>query len=255
MNALYDTIGRGYANYRKPDPRIAALILDALGDARSVVNVGAGAGSYEPCGLDVVAVEPCVTMIAQRPPHAARVIQASAENLPFPDKSFDAATAFLTTHHWSDLDQGLREMAPVSRGPCVFLDHQMEGLKFWLLQDYFPESAPQMRPLLPLDKARAVFPAIHIIPVPVPHDCTDGFFCAYWRRPEMYLGPQARAAISFFANASNVDERIDCLRRDLADGTWLRRHGEVLRETEMDLGYRLIIATPEQGDHNARSHP
>ena len=246
MNALYDTIGKGYANYRRPDPRIAAMILDAVGDARSIVNVGAGAGSYEPRDRDVVAIEPSTTMIAQRPPHAATVIQASAENLPFPDKSFDAATAFLTTHHWSDLDQGLREMARVSRGPCVFLDHQMESLKFWLLQDYFPEMASRMRPLLPLEKARAVFPAIHVIPVPVPHDCADGFFCAYWRRPEMYLDPQARAAISFFANASNVDERIDRLRLDLEDGTWLGRHGEVLRETEMDLGYRLIIATSKQ---------
>jgi SAM-dependent methyltransferase len=244
VNALYDTIGKGYANYRKPDPRIAALILDALGDARSIVNVGAGAGSYEPRDRDVVAIEPSATMIAQRPPHAATVIQASAEKLPFEDKSFEAATAFLTTHHWSDLDQGLREMARVSRGPCVFLDHQMAGLKFWLLQDYFPEMAPRMGPLLPLDSARAVFPAIRIIPVPVPHDCTDGFFCAYWRRPEMYLDPAARAAISFFANASNVDERIERLRRDLEDGTWLNRHGEVLRETERDLGYRLVIATP-----------
>jgi len=243
VNALYDTIGTGYANYRRPDPRIAALIQDALGEARSIVNVGAGAGSYEPRDREVVAIEPSTTMIAQRPPYAATAIQGSAENLPFPDKSFDTATAFLTTHHWSDLDQGLREMARVSRGPCIFLDHQMEGLKFWLLQDYFPEMDPQMRPLLPLEKARAIFPTIRIIPVPVPHDCTDGFFCAYWRRPEMYLDPQARAAISFFANASSVDERIDRLRLDLEDGTWQRRHGEVLRETEMDLGYRLIIAT------------
>jgi SAM-dependent methyltransferase len=222
------------------------MILDALGDAQSIVNVGAGAGSYEPPDRNVVAIEPSLTMIAQRPPHAATAIQASAEHLPFSDKSFDAATAFLTTHHWSDLDQGLREMARVSRGLCVFLDHQMEGLKYWLLQDYFPEMAPRMRPLLPLNRARAVFPAIHVIPVPVPHDCTDGFLCAYWRRPEMYLDPCARAAISFFANASNVDERIDRLRIDLEDGTWFHRHGEVLRETEMDLGYRLIIATSKR---------
>ena len=246
MNALYDTIGKGYANYRKPDPRIAALILDALGDAESVINVGAGAGSYEPRDRHVVAVEPSSTMIAQRAHDAARVVQASAEHLPFADKSFAAATAFLTTHHWSDLDAGLREMARVSRGPCVFLDHQMAGLRFWLLSDYFPEMAPRIGPLLPLEKARATFATTRIVPVPVPHDCTDGFFCAYWRRPEMYLDPYARAAISFFANASNVEEKIEMLRRDLDDGTWHQRHAQVLRETEMDLGYRLIIATPRQ---------
>lgn len=246
MNALYDTIGKGYANYRRPDPRIAALILDALGDAESVINVGAGAGSYEPQDRLVVAVEPSSTMIAQRPSDAARVVQASAEHLPFADKSFAAATAFLTTHHWSNLDAGLGEMARVSRGPCVFLDHQMNGLKFWLLRDYFSEMAPSMGPLLPLERARAVFDTIHIVPIPVPHDCTDGFFCAYWRRPEMYLDPSARAAISFFANASNVEERIEMLRRDLGDGTWLRRNAQVLRETEMDLGYRLVVATPRQ---------
>ena len=246
MTALYDTIGKGYADYRRPDPRIAALILDALGDARCVVNIGAGTGSYEPRDRTVIAVEPSATMIAQRPQDASGVVKASAEHLPFADKSFDAATAFLTTHHWSDLDAGLREMARVSRGPCIFLDHQMGGLQFWLLSDYFPEMAPRMGPLLPLEKAQAVFDAIHIIPVPVPHDCTDGFFCAYWRRPEMYLDPRARSAISFFANASNVEERIEMLRRDLADGIWHKRHGEVLRETEMDLGYRLIIATSQQ---------
>jgi SAM-dependent methyltransferase len=246
VKALYDTIGKGYANYRKPDSRIAALILDALGDAQSVVNVGAGAGSYEPRDRKVVAVEPSATMIGQRPPRSAPVIQASAERLPFPDKSFAAATAFLTTHHWSDLEGGLREMARVTQGPCIFLDHQMGGLKFWLLEDYFPEMAPHLGPLLPLEVALAVFDDIRVVSVPIPHDCTDGFFCAYWRRPEMYLDPGARAAISFFANASNVEGRIEMLRRDLADGTWLKRHGKVLRETELDLGYRLIIATQKQ---------
>ena len=127
MNALYDTIGRGYANYRKPDPRIAALILDALGDARSVVNVGAGAGSYEPCGLDVVAVEPCVTMIAQRPPHAARVIQASAENLPFPDKSFDAYTIAFGIRNVTHIDKALTEahrvLKPGGKFQCLEFSH------------------------------------------------------------------------------------------------------------------------------------
>ena len=243
MNALYDTIGKGYAKYRKPDPRIARMILDALGDARSVVNVGAGSGSYEPRDRMVVAVEPSATMIAQRSADAAEVIHGSAENLPFPDKCFDSATAFLTTHHWSDLDKGLREMARVSRGPCVFFDHQMSGLNFWMLDEYFPEMAARMRPLLPLEQARAVFGSVRVIPVPVPFDCSDGFFCAYWRRPEMYLDPAARAAISFFSNASGVEERIERLRRDLDDVSWARKNAHLLDKVEMDFGYRIIVAS------------
>ncbi len=241
MATLYDTIGRGYANHRRPDPRIAAMIETALGDARSVVNVGAGTGSYEPRDRRVTAVEPSATMIAQRPSGAAEVVQATAERLPFPDRSFDAATAFLTTHHWTDLDAGLREMARVSRGPCVFLDHDMRDLHFWML-DYFPQVRPKLKPLLPLESARAVFSRLRVTPVPVPHDCTDGFFCAYWRRPERYLDPDVRAAISFFTLVDDVEARIARLRRDIEDGTWLRRNGHLLRETEMDYGYRLIVA-------------
>lgn len=242
MKPLYDTIGSGYARYRKPDPRIQAMIDTALGDAKSVVNIGAGTGSYEPKDRHVVAIEPSATMIAQRPPGTARVVQGAAESIPFPDKSFDAATAFLTTHHWSDLDKGLREMARVSRGPCVFLDHDMRALEFWMLDDYFPDMAPRMKALLPLDAVRAVFDTIQTLPVPVPHDCTDGFFCAYWRRPQMYLDPRVRAAISFFAFAGEVDTRIEKLRRDLGDGTWMARNGHLMRETQMDFGYRLVIA-------------
>jgi SAM-dependent methyltransferase len=242
VNALYDTIGKGYANHRRPDPRIAAMIATALGDARSVVNVGAGAGSYEPRDRHVVAVEPSLTMIAQRPPGSAEVIQGFAEKLPFPDKSFDAATAFLTTHHWSDLDAGLREMVRVSRKRCVFFDQEMRGMNFWLLDDYFPEMKPRMTALLPLEAARAVFGAVEIVPVPVPHDCSDGFFCAYWRRPQAYLDPQVRAAISFFALVPDSEARIARLARDLDDGTWMRRHGHILDETAMDFGYRLVIA-------------
>jgi SAM-dependent methyltransferase len=239
VSALYDTIGKGYANHRKPDPRIAAEIERALGDAKTVVNIGAGTGSYEPVGRHVTAVEPSATMIAQRPPGAAKAIQGSAEKLPFDDKSFDAATAFLTTHHWADLDKGLCEMKRVSRGPCVFFDHAPNEMTFWLVEDYFADIRRGFRPL---DKAEAVFGRLRIVPLPVPHDCTDGFLCAYWRRPEAYLDPAVRRAISFFADVADDDPRIARLHRDLDDGTWLRRHGDILRETEMDYGYRLIVA-------------
>ena len=246
MTALYDTIGPGYRSWRQPDPRIAAAILDALGDARSLVNIGAGAGSYEPRDRPVVAIEPSATMIAQRAPDAAPVIQASAEAVPLADKSFDAASAFLTTHHWSDMDAGLREMKRLARRRCVFFDHDPAGLDFWLINDYFPELRESLVPLLPLDRARAVFENLRDVPIPVPHDCTDGFLAAYWRRPEIYLDAGARGAISFFAKLDDVGPRIARLRADLEDGTWARRHGHILRETAMDFGYRLVIA--EIGD-------
>jgi len=243
LNALYDTLGKGYANYRKPDPRIAGAILDALGDARSVVNIGAGAGSYEPRDRSVIAVEPSGLMIGQRPADAAPVVRGVAEALPFADKSFDAATAFLTTHHWKDVRAGLTEMRRVARKRCVFFDHAFDpARKFWMVRDYFAGMPAGTPSLLPLDIAREVFGELRIVTLPVPHDCTDGFFCAYWRRPEAYLIPEVRAAISFFANAPDVDGAIAQLKRDLDDGTWERRNGHLRRETEMDFGYRLVIA-------------
>jgi SAM-dependent methyltransferase len=244
VSALYDTIGKGYANYRKPDPRIAAMIRGALGDARTVVNVGGGTGSYELPGLHTAAVEPSATMIAQRAPDAIKPVQGTAENLPFPDKSFDAATAFLTTHHWRDLDAGLREMKRVARKRCVFFDQDFGTRDFWLVRDYFPDMLPGFTALLPLDKAHAVFGEVTVVPVPVPQDCTDGFLCAYWKRPEMYLDPGVRAAISFFAMAKDIEARIERLRRDLEDGTWMRRNGDLMQEQQMDYGYRLVIADP-----------
>ena len=242
MSPLYDTIGKGYRNHRQPDPRIAAQIMDALGEAQSIVNFGAGAGSYEPRDRSVVAVEPSATMIAQRPPDAAPVIQATAEAVPLPDKSFDVATAFLTTHHWSDQLAGLHEMKRLARRRCIFFDHDPAGLDFWLIEDYFAEMRPLLTPLLDMEIARAVFGALRIVPVPVPHDCTDGFLAAYWRRPEAYLDPHIRGAISFFAKMEDAAPGIARLQQDLADGSWARRHGHLRRETAIDFGYRLVIA-------------
>ncbi len=246
MSVLYDTIGKGYRNHRQPDPRIAAAIRAALSGARSLVNIGAGAGSYEPSDRDVIAVEPAATMMAQRPQGAAPCIRGVAEALPFPDKSFDAASAFLTTHHWSDQRAGLAEMKRVARDRCIFFDHDPTGLDFWLINDYFPDMRPMLAPLLDMAAAGEVFGALRIVPVPVPHDCTDGFLAAYWRRPEAYLDPQARGAISFFAKMGNAAPGIARLQRDLADGSWARRHGHLRRETAIDFGYRLVIA--ETGD-------
>ncbi len=218
------------------------MIEAALGDARSVVNVGAGSGSYEPKDRAVTAVEPSETMIAQRASAAAPVIEGVAERLPFDDNSFDAATAFLTTHHWSDVAAGLKEMRRVARKRCVFFDHTPNEMAFWLIEDYFPQMRADFRPLLPLDAARTVFGELRIAPLPIPHDCTDGFLAAYWRRPQMYLDPHVREAISFFATAGDVQDGIAHLARDIADGTWARRNAELLDKTEMDYGYRLVIA-------------
>ncbi len=242
MNAVYDTIGRGYRNYRKPDPRIAAMIEGALGDAESVVNVGAGTGSYEPKDRHVTAVEPSATMIAQRAPDAAEAIQASAEHLPFGDRSFDAALALLTLHHWPDQIAGLREMARVARKRCVVLTWEVPETRFWLTEDYFPEILDHDRRTFSLAPFREAFGAIDVRVVPIPHDCSDGFLCAYWRRPEMYLDPGARRSISSFSRLGDVSRVLARLKRDLEDGTWMRRNGRLLNETEMDYGYRLVVA-------------
>jgi SAM-dependent methyltransferase len=242
LTALYDSIGRGYRNYRKPDPRIAAMIEDALGDAESVVNVGAGTGSYEPKNRHVIAVEPSAIMIAQRASDAAEAIQASAERLPFADKSFDAALAILTVHHWPDQVAGLREMARVARKRCVVLTWDVPETRFWLTEDYFPEILAQDRKTFSLAPFREAFGAIDVRVVPIPHDCSDGFLCAYWRRPEMYLDPDARRSISSFSRLGDVSGVLARLKRDLDDGTWMRRNGHLLHETEMDYGYRLVDA-------------
>src|SRR5262249_43065678 len=154
-------------------------------------------------------------------------------------KSFDAATAFLTTHHWSDQETGLREMKRVSRGPCVFFDHDGSTHDFWLI-DYFPEARPHMRPLLDMETARTVFGEMRIVPIPVPHDCSAGSLCAYGRRPERYLDAETRGAISFFSLVGDPEPPLARLRSDLADGTWTRRYGALMRETQIDFGYRLV---------------
>ena len=240
MAQLYDEIGIGYGDYRRPDPRVAAAIRAGLGDASSVVNVGAGAGSYEPA--DCVAVEPSGTMIAQRPKRGAPVIQASSECLPFEDASFDAAMAVLTIHHWPDPARGLAEMARVSRQRVVVLSWDPDAANFWLF-DYFPEIAEIDHQICPtIDEVRGALGSLESIAVPVPWDCSDGFLGAYWRRPRAYLDPGVRGAISGFRRI-DPDAGIERLRRDLDDGSWQNRYGQLLDRDALDLGYRLLVAT------------
>lgn len=240
MAQLYDTIGTHYAKYRRPDPRISAAMMAAIGDARRVVNVGAGTGSYEPKDRDVIAVEPSETMIRQRAAGATPVVRASATHLPFRDSEFDAALAVLTVHHWPDQSEGIREMSRVANR-CVILTWDPEHPGMWLTREYFPEIMEHGKTICaPLDWYRNLFKRTEIRAVPVPHDCTYGFLQAYWRRPELYFDPLARSAISAFAFI-DVEPGLAALRRDLDDGSWARRNGDLLDKTELDAGYRLVI--------------
>ncbi len=239
--AKYDTIGINYADLRKSDGRIARRIWDALGSAETIVNVGAGAGSYEPGDRVVTAVEPSAKMIAQRPATAAPVVQASAEALPFDDQSFDAAMAILTVHHWTDAELGLRELRRVARGPVVILTYDATVKDFWLL-DYLPSLATlDDRQMPPMEAYADALGPVDITAVPIPHDCTDGFLCAYWRRPAAYLDPRIRSAISSFWAVAGVEPAMERLRDDLASGAWEASYGHLMSETAQDFGYRLVV--------------
>ncbi|MFQ6027377.1 MAG: class I SAM-dependent methyltransferase [Dehalococcoidia bacterium] len=239
---IYDDIGVGYAIQRRPDPRILSAITHALGDAETVVNVGAGSGSYEPPDRNVIAVEPALTMIRQRTPESAPVIQARAEHLPFADATFDAGLAVLTLHHWENLNQGLRELVRVVQGRIVILTYDPEFSGFWLVQDYFPEIHEIDRQSLPpIDEIRDFLGETNLYPVPIPHDCVDGFLGAYWRRPHMYLDERVRQAISAFSKIQDVASGVARLQRDLANGTWAQRYGRLFKESQLDLGYRLVV--------------
>jgi SAM-dependent methyltransferase len=240
---LYDQIGGGYGAHRRPDPRVAAAIVRALGDADTVLNVGAGAGSYEPADRTVVAVEPSLAMIRQRGKGCPPVIQASATHLPFRSGAFAASLAVLTVHHWPDRGNGLAELKRVARRRVVLFTWDPASPGFWLTDEYFPALLSTDRPIFPTmeDLRRALGP-IEIHPLPIPHDCTDGFLGAYWRRPHAYLDADVRGAMSTFTKLDTLEPGLTRLRRDLEDGSWHRRHRLLLSETELDFGYRLVVA-------------
>ncbi len=241
----YDVIGRSYTHTRATDPRIAAAIWDALGDARTVVNVGAGTGSYEPPDREVTAVEPSAVMIAQRPPEAAPAIQAPAEALPFDDNSFDAAMAVLTLHHWTDWRAGIDELRRVAERVIVFSWDPSFAGRLWVSADYFPELIDEDVESFPslADQAGALR-AMRVTAVPIPADCRDGFYGAHWRRPEAYLDPVVRAGISTLAKRApgELDAGLARLADDLRTGAWAERHADLLALEELDLGYRLPVS-------------
>lgn len=239
----YDTIGRGYARRRRPDPRIEAAIHEALGDAETIVNVGAGTGSYEPRDRRLVAVEPSRVMLEQRPPDAAPAVSASALDLPFADDRFDAALAILTVHHWPDPLRGLAELRRVARQRVVVLTFDPTvGRNFWLM-DYFPAIQALDESTMPaIQDVAASIAADHVVPIPIPHDCIDGFLGAYWRQPDRYLDATVRASMSVFPRIGDATRELERLRADLASGAWHRQYGPLLERDALDLGYRLVVA-------------
>lgn len=247
MGTIYDKIGASYSVTRRPDPRIAARIMDALGDAASVVNVGSGTGSYEPRDRMVVAVEPSATMIRQRPKGSAPVLQGVAEALPFADGALDAALAVLSVHHWTDAELGLAEMRRVAARRVVILtwDQEVWEETFWLVREYLPRVVEIERSwAVPIRDLVSALGGGEVVSVPIPHDCMDGFQGAFWRRPEAYLDPVVRAGISTYALMSPADTQdgLHRLAADLKSGLWAERHGDLLNLDELDLGYKLIIA-------------
>ncbi len=246
----YDAIGVTYSATRRTDPRIAAQIETALGSAHTIVNVGAGTGNYEPRDRNVVAVEPSLTMIGQRPVGTAPCVRGVAEALPFPDATFDAALAVLTVHHWRDLERGIAEVQRVARRQVVFTFEPSLSDEFWLVRDYFPEvrDLPQERRLPDCEAVRGMFGAgagagASLTRVLVPADCVDGFGGSYWNRPEVYLDPHVQDGMSMFAL---LDPTIrvrgtERLRADLASGRWDENYGRLRALTEIDLGYRLLV--------------
>ena len=239
---LYDTIGATYTVTRRTEPRIAARVWAALGDARTVLNVGAGTGSYEPPGRDVTAVEPSALMRAQRPAGAAPCVAAAAESLPFEDQSFDAAMAFSTVHHWQDPIAGLREMRRVARRVVVFTFDTSDPSLFWLTRDYLPEFAA-LRACRPSLTEQACAIGARMEPVLIPWDCADGFFEAYWRRPEAYLDDHVRRGVSVWARVGpDAEQRaVRSLRDDLVSGRWAERNRDLVALDAAELGLRLLI--------------
>ena len=242
---LYDAIGVGYGTVRRTDPRIQRHLHGLLGHASRVLNVGAGAGSYEPTDRLVVAVEPSAAMIRQRAAGLGPALRGVADRLPFADGSFDAAMALLTVHHWPDPFAGLAELHRVTRGPIVvFTFDKMVHDRQWLVTDYLPS-------MVELDvghpSAATIADALGggvVEVLPIPHDCLDGFCHAWWRRPEAYLDPAVRAGISGIARLPSevVDRAMAQLADDLASGAWHRAHRDLLAQDEIDAGYRIVMA-------------
>jgi SAM-dependent methyltransferase len=245
MAALYDSIGKTYSATRTTEPRIAAHIWAALGEARTVLNVGAGTGNYEPPDRHVIALEPSAVMVAQRPSGRAPAVRGVVERLPFAPKSFDAAMAVLSDHHWSDRVAAAQELRRVTRGPIViFTIDPVKTWESWITRDYLPAFMNLVPPYASLEELTDALGNARVEPVPIPWDCIDGFYHAFWRRPEAYLDPAVRAGISVFSRvpAEDVEDGMARLAADLESGAWHENNRDILDLEELDLDYRLVIS-------------
>lgn len=245
-DVLYDSIGSGYAPFRRPDPRLALAIQSALGQPSSIVNVGAGAGSYEPSDCSVFAVEPSRTMIRQRPAGAAQAVCAIAEALPLAGRCVDAALAVFTLHHWADLLTGLKELKRVARQSIVLVTIDPRQLaRHWLVAEYVPEAMEHHAATFPsIARLGELLPGARVVSWEIPADCSDMFFVALWARPEAYLDPAVRAATSVWHQlpAGVSDRALERLRVDLESGEWDARHGHLRSLGTLDVGLRLVVA-------------
>jgi SAM-dependent methyltransferase len=247
-DAVYGSIGHIYARYRQPDPRIAEQIVNALGDARKVLNVGAGAGSYEPSDREVTAVEPSATMRQQRPPELPAAIDGVAQRLPFADRSFDAAMATFSVHQWSQLKAGLSEVRRVTKGPVVILTCDPSRVRDFWLNEYAPEAldAEARRYPTMATLARGLGGQAVTTPIPIPADCLDGFNEAYYSRPEMFLDPAARKACSAWSFLDDAGHArfTEHLSRDLQSGAWDARYGRLRKQPTYEGSLILVVSTP-----------
>ncbi len=241
--ALYDRFGTNYSSKRATDPHIASALHAELSGADSLLNIGAGTGSYEPEGFSVVALEPSAEMISQRAAGACPVVRGCAEQLPFPDKHFSHVMTVLSIHHWQDRACAFAEIKRVARQGFVALTWDPACVPFWLTRDYFPEFFERDVHNFPaIEEFRAHFHDVQMLPVPIPHDCRDGFLAAYWRRPEAYLDPDVRHSISSFAKLHASEPRLERLKEDIESGAWAKRNADILNQTSIDAGYRLVVA-------------
>ncbi len=243
VKPIYDEIGKSYTVTRQTDARIAAQIQRALGGATRILNIGAGAGSYEPRDTDLIAVEPSAEMIAQRSSEAHEVVQACAEYLPFDDDYFTHTMTVLSMHHWDNRAKAFEEIKRVTSKKFVAVTWFPECSDFWLMRDYFPDIYQIDRQIFPsqAELSRA-FGIIQAEPLMISEDCQDGFLAAFWKRPNVYLDPTARNAMSTFSKIENVAPRIEMLREDIETGRWAVRNSKLLELPEADLGYRIITA-------------
>ena len=240
---IYDKIGVNYARQRQTDPRLLEQITTKLKGAKRILNIGAGAGSYEPPNMDLVALEPSSKMINQRAKDAYPVVQGSAENLPFDNNSFSHVMTILSMHHWINKPKAFKEINRVAKERFVAVSWNPEAEPFWLTRDYFPEMYEADRAIFPkLNELNLYFGDVKMVPLSIPEDCIDGFLAAYWKRPEAYLNPTVRQSISTFSKLKSVEKGLQKLKNDLDSGVWLERNKEILNSSSLDAGYVLITA-------------